>query len=477
MLDCYSTKLYNVNFDDIWRKVVQNLENELPVPALEMWIKTLEPISFEENTLKLVTNRALNKEYVVKNYSLQIMRHLKELLSEEACFEIVVDKTFKKEVKQEVQKLSESTPEDFQTHIPLKESQVEVLKVASSLNLNLKYNFENFVVGENSKFAHGVALEVAKKPGERFNPLFIYGSTGLGKTHLMHAIGHYILLNHHDLKVKCISAETFANEFIKTVNLYKGNEVKKSEFRQKYRNVDVLLIDDIQFLDGKTQTQSEFFHTFEYLYNHNKQIIMTSEYHPKNIATLSDRLRSRFESGILAELKSPSLETRVKILKHKASLEDIELPDDVANLLASAYQSNVRELEGALNRVAAYASIKGEEITLDWVKDLINYSGREKNLTVNTIIDYTASAFNIEPAEIKGQSRSKEISYARQVAIYLARELKNESFPKIGESFGNRKHTSIMYSYEKVKEEIEFDKNLQKEVDGIIKRINEDFIV
>ncbi|MCK7484407.1 MAG: chromosomal replication initiator protein DnaA [Bacillus subtilis] len=337
---------------------------------------------------------------------------------------------------------------------------------STSNNLNLKYTFDTFVVGSHNKFCHVAALAVAKNPGRAHNPLFIYGGVGLGKTHLMQAVGHYILANFPNLKIKCVSTETFANDLINSIR-----SGATSAFRQKYRQIDALLIDDIQFIEGKETTQEEIFHTFNTLYESGKQIVLTSDRPPKSIPTLTERLRSRFEWGLLADIQVPDIETRIAILRNKVERDKMHVPNEVLALIASAYQNNIRELEGALNRVVAYVSINDCPMTVDTVKNIINFSGSGSSLTIDKIIETTAAFYSLEPSDLKGQSRSKDISLARQTAIYLARDMTSSSFPAIGDAFGGRKHTTILYAFEKMKEEMQTNKALADALSEISKRI------
>jgi chromosomal replication initiator protein len=282
----------------------------------------------------------------------------------------------------------------------------------------------------------------------------------------MQAIGHHILAHHPNLKIKYTNTETFANDLINSI---RNNST--AAFRQRYRQIDVLLIDDIQFIEGKETTQEEIFHTFNSLYESGKQIVLTSDRPPKSISTLTERLRSRFEWGLLADMQVPDIETRIAILRNKAERDRMSVPDEVLELIATAYQNNIRELEGALNRVVAYVSVHDCQMTVDTVKDIINFSGSGSSLSIDKIIETTASYFGMESADIKGQSRSKDVSMARQVAVYLSRDMTNSSFPTIGESFGGRKHTTILYSFEKMKEEIQTNKKLATAISEISKRI------
>ncbi|HSA05769.1 MAG TPA: chromosomal replication initiator protein DnaA [Candidatus Gastranaerophilales bacterium] len=453
----------------IQEKLLEKLKEQLATPAYESWIKTLNISSINEKNLIISTDSNLGKGWIYKNCIDLIKDNIYEITGKN--FEIAINvqkpsndvKTSPKTTKSQPQ---ETTP--VNKSVSLTESNMDNLRSMSN-NLNLKYTFDSFVIGPHNKFCHAAAQAVAKFPAKAHNPLFIYGGVGLGKTHLMQAVGHYILLNHPGLKIKYSSAEMFTNDLINSIRTD-----KMLIFRAKYRQIDVLLIDDIQFIEGKENTQEEIFHTFNTLYESGKQIILTSDRHPKNISTLTERLRSRFEWGILADIQVPELETRIAILRNKAERDNLIVPDDVLELIATAYQNNIRELEGALNRVIAYISINNLPLTAETVKNIINFSGRTRNLNIEKIIEVSARYFGLEPSEIKGLSRAKEVSYARQVAIYLARDMTNSSFPSIGDGFGGRKHTTILYSFEKMKEELKLNKVLQETVSEISKKITSD---
>ncbi|OGH96907.1 MAG: hypothetical protein A2039_00150 [Candidatus Melainabacteria bacterium GWA2_34_9] len=461
-----------------WEKIQEKLAEVLGTPAFESWIKPVKFNSLDEKTLEISTNSKTGKDLIHKNYLEHINNVIKEVTGKNIKLKIKVEQfeniqqkiNFPEmpDLKNEKNKneCKSATKEPKQNkNIPLSENQIDALKSISN-NLNLKYTFDTFVVGSHDKFAHAAAFAVAKSPGRAHNPLFIYGGSGLGKTHLMQAIGHYVLVNHPDLKIKYISTESFTNELINCIRTD-----KMPAFRAKYRQMDVLLLDDIQFIEGKENTQEEIFHTFNTLHESGKQIIITSDRPPKNISTLTERLRSRFEWGLLADIQVPDIETRIAILKNKVERENLNVPDDVLEIIATAYQNNIRELEGGLNRVIAYVSINDCAMTVEAVKKIINFSGSGKNLTLDKIIEVTANHFSMESADLKGQSRAKEFSYARQIAIYLARNLTNSSFPSIGNAFGGRKHTTILYAYEKMKEEIQTNKVLFETVSQISNKI------
>ncbi|SUY54196.1 chromosome replication initiator DnaA [Clostridium tetani] len=340
-----------------------------------------------------------------------------------------------------------------------------------SAMLNPKYTFDSFVIGNSNRFAHAASLAVAEAPAKAYNPLFIYGGVGLGKTHLMHAIGHYILQNNSNVKVVYVSSEKFTNELINSIK-----DDKNEEFRNKYRNVDVLLIDDIQFIAGKERTQEEFFHTFNALHEANKQIILSSDRPPKEIPTLEDRLRSRFEWGLIADIQAPDFETRMAILKKKADVEHLNIPNEVMVYIATKIKSNIRELEGALIRIVAFSSLTNKEISVDLaseaLKDII--SSKESNqVTIELIQDIVSSYFNLRVEDFKSSRRTRNVAFPRQIAMYLCRKLTDNSLPKIGEEFGGRDHTTVIHGYEKISTALKKDESLQKTVNELTSKINQ----
>ena len=319
---------------------------------------------------------------------------------------------------------------------------------ALETRLNPKYTFETFVIGSSNRFPHAAAVAVAEAPGKAYNPLLVYGESGLGKTHLLHAIGHYVRSLYTGAKVRYVSSEEFTNEFINAIR-----DDKQDQFKRRYRDVDVLLIDDIQFLEGKTQTQEEFFHTFNTLHNANKQIVLTSDRAPKRLEALEDRLRNRFEWGLITDVQPPDLETRIAILRKKAAMDRLTAPPDVLEFIASKIQTNIRELEGALIRVTAFANLNRQEVDMTLaeivLKDLIPEGG-EPEITAGLIIAQTAAYFGVSIEELTGPSRGRHLVMARQIAMYLCRELTGLSLPKIGAQFGNRDHTTVMYADRKI---------------------------
>jgi chromosomal replication initiator protein len=329
--------------------------------------------------------------------------------------------------------------------------------------------FDTFVIGAGNRFAHAASLAVAEAPAKAYNPLFLYGGVGLGKTHLMHAIGHYVLESNPNAKVVYISSEKFTNEFI---NAIRDNQTV--DFRNKYRNVDVLLIDDIQFLAGKEQTQEEFFHTFNTLHEENKQIIISSDRPPKEIPTLEDRLRSRFEWGLITDIQPPDYETRIAILRKKAKAEALDIPNDVISYIANKIDTNIRELEGALIRVVAYSSLINRdlsaELAAEALKDIIP-TNKPRQLTIADIQKTVGEHFDMRLEDFKAKKRTKAIAFPRQIAMYLARELTDFSLPKIGDEFGGRDHTTVIHAHEKIAKELQSDFSLRQTVETLKEKL------
>lgn len=337
-------------------------------------------------------------------------------------------------------------------------------------NLNPNYTFETFVIGNNNNLAHAASLAVAETPGEVYNPLFIYGGVGLGKTHLMQAIAHFIIKTKPELKVLYVTSETFTNELIDSVK-----NQKNSEFREKYRNIDVLLIDDIQFIIGKESTQEEFFHTFNALYQDRKQIVISSDRPPKEMETLSERLRTRFEMGLPVDIQIPTYETKMAILNKKAELGGYDIPYEVKDYVATHIKSSIRELEGALTKLSAFAKLSSNPITVEFaeeaLKDLISPDSR-REITPELIIDIVAEHFNIKPEDILSQKRSADIVYPRQIAMYLCRQMTTNTVQSLGKAFGNRDHTTILHGADKINKMVISDENTKSTIDILIKKIN-----
>lgn len=430
------------NLETVWEKTLESIANLLSKPSFETWFKPTKPISKDGNILTIEVPNDFAREWLESRYAPLLTSTVRDLIEEEVELRFVTPE------KNESIKVAAATPNPVQPS-----------------SLNPKYTFESFVVGESNRFAHAASLAVAEAPGKAYNPLFIYGGVGLGKTHLMQAVGHFVLKNHPDYRVVYVSSEKFTNELINAIRFN-----RTPQFRDTYRNIEVLLVDDIQFFAGKESTQEEFFHTFNALYESGRQIVISSDRPPKEIPTLEDRLRSRFEWGLITDIQAPDLETRIAILRKKAAIEGWHLPNDVIVNIADQINSNIRELEGALIRIIAFASFHNKQITLDLanevLKDVIS-SSKSQRVTIPLIQQVVAEYFNIEIEDLKAQRRTKNITFPRQIAMYIIRELTDYSLPKIGEEFGGRDHTTVLHAYEKIQNSIKED----PEVDRIIKTL------
>ncbi|TDM02169.1 chromosomal replication initiator protein DnaA [Macrococcus carouselicus] len=440
--------------DSIWTKVLENLEKKLSAPSYQTWFVNTKVKSLNSQQIIIEAPNAFNKDWLVKNYISVIQETIKETIGEELTIKIISSG--------DTDEIPELKPEPE----PVRHSHSEILPN----QLNVDNTFDTFVIGSGNRFSHAASLAVAEAPAKAYNPLFIYGGVGLGKTHLMHAIGHYVMEHKDNAQVVYTSSEKFTNEFINSI---KDN--KTEEFRSKYRNVDVLLIDDIQFLAGKESTQEEFFHTFNELHQNHKQIVISSDRAPKEIPTLEDRLRSRFEWGLITDVTPPDLETRIAILRKKSEEENIEIPNEAMLYIATQIHSNIRELEGALTRVSAYSKLVKRELTPDLVaealKDIIA-SSKPKKISIQDIQTIVGAYYNIRLEDFTAKKRTKSIAFPRQIAMYLARELTDYSLPKIGEEFGGRDHTTVIHAHEKIKNQIANDDKLAKEIKNLEKEIS-----
>ena len=462
----------------VWDEVLTILKDTIGEPTYGTWIVPLVPHSLDDNCFCALTGQNLAVQILQKNQK-DISSALSKVCGKEVNFKIVYDENLKRQIEKERKNAKKEEDKELIQSLEnriLNPSKYDGLKqMQSDCRLNLKYKFDNFVVGSNNKFAHAVAYAVAKDPGKQYNPLFIYGGSGLGKTHLLQAIGHEIMFSKSKLKVKYIKAEEFINDLINSIakGMDKvGDKNKKmNEFRNKYRNVDVLLVDDIQLIEGKARTEEEMFNTFESLHNAGKQIVFTSDRSPDKFENTPDRLKTRFQMGLLADIQVPDLETRMAILTKLANDNNVRMGAEVIEFLASVYNKNIRELEGAFNTISAYTSINEIPITVEVAKKVIGYNEKRKTLTVDGIIDIVAGFYNVSVDDIKSTSRGAKIANARQVAIYLAKEMTGESFPYIGDCF-NRKHTTIMYSHQKVKSDIAVDRHLAQDISELTAQIN-----
>ena len=448
----------DADLKNIWAKTLETIKSELSEVSFNTWIKSCEPISISSDTITISVPNSFTQDILDKRY--------KDLVAN--SIEVVCSKLYKIEF---VIASEASEKEDLKETSSNSASKSIVVNDEMSSTLNPKYTFNSFVIGNSNRFAHAASLAVAESPAKAYNPLFIYGGVGLGKTHLMHAIGHYILDNNPSAKVVYVSSEKFTNELINAIK-----DDKNEDFRNKYRNVDVLLIDDIQFIAGKERTQEEFFHTFNALHDANKQIILSSDRPPKEIPTLEDRLRSRFEWGLIADIQVPDFETRMAILKKKADVENLNVANEVMRYIASKIKSNIRELEGALIRIIAYSSLTNRDVTVDLateaLKDIISKK-QGKHITIDLIQDVVSSYFNLRVEDLKSQRRTRNVAHPRQIAMYLSRKLTDMSLPKIGEEFGGRDHTTVIHAYEKISENLKTDDSLQHTVNDITKKLTQ----
>ncbi|WP_455810350.1 chromosomal replication initiator protein DnaA [Clostridium butyricum] len=448
----------DADLKNIWAKTLETIKSELSEVSFNTWIKSCEPISISSDTITISVPNSFTQDILDKRY--------KDLVAN--SIEVVCSKLYKIEF---VIASEASEKEDLKENSSNSASKSIVVNDEMSSTLNPKYTFNSFVIGNSNRFAHAASLAVAESPAKAYNPLFIYGGVGLGKTHLMHAIGHYILDNNPSAKVVYVSSEKFTNELINAIK-----DDKNEDFRNKYRNVDVLLIDDIQFIAGKERTQEEFFHTFNALHDANKQIILSSDRPPKEIPTLEDRLRSRFEWGLIADIQVPDFETRMAILKKKADVENLNVANEVMGYIATKIKSNIRELEGALIRIIAYSSLTNRDVTVDLateaLKDIISKK-QGKHITIDLIQDVVSSYFNLRVEDLKSQRRTRNVAHPRQIAMYLSRKLTDMSLPKIGEEFGGRDHTTVIHAYEKISENLKTDDSLKHTVNDITKKLTQ----
>lgn len=452
---------------DIWSNLLDKIKTEINSLSFKTWFEETQLLSIENGVATIVVPLPIHKSHIYNNYKDIINNIFEELTGQTYDLELLLPEEIK--IEEEV---VDEKKEDNNKNI----SNVVNNNFISS-NLNSKYTFDTFIIGDSNRFAHAAALAVAENPGSIYNPLFIYGNSGLGKTHLMHAIGNYIVKNSNK-KVLYVTSEQFVNDFI---GINKRDESGTNFnyvdfFKQKYRNIDVLIIDDIQYLGGATETQKEFFHTFNTLYGDNKQIIISSDRSPDDLKILEDRLRTRFCWGLPVDIYPPDFELRVAIIKKRIQGEAInkEIPENVIEFMASNLGSDIRHLEGAVTRLVAYSTIMGSEIDLNLaieaLKDYINKGIGEKNNIVK-IQKIVAEHFQISIDDIKSKKRSSNISFPRQIAMYLCRKLTDESFPKIGIEFGGKDHTTVMHSCDKIEKELKNNSNLAKTIDSIEKDI------
>lgn len=454
----------NIELKRFWEQVKEELLSTLP-ENVHPWLYPLEVSGYDKGTLTVVTGQMMGRDLLRRNHYEQMNQALQKVSGvKNARFVIIYDENAAKTLKKETEKIQKKISEKN-----LKEMAMENLSnMQSSSNLNLKYKFENFVVGENNEFAYKVAKAVAENPATKYNPLFIYGNSGLGKTHLMQAIGHYTIFNNSKLRVKYTKTEDYVNDYISNSRKTNSNIENMSKFNRKYTNIDIILIDDIQFIESKMKSMENLQYTFDSLYNKGKQIVITSDRVPKDIPKLTAALCSRFEMGLMLELTPPDLETRFEIIKKLAKDNDLDFEEKALLYIAQNFSKNVRELEGAFTKVCAYAEITEQPLTLNLAKDVLKCNSNENEISFDKIARVTSSYFDVNIDDIKGTARGQKVAMARHLSIFMCREITNQSFENIAEYY-NKKHTTIMYAYEKVKK----DKESNREIATAIREIKQ----
>ncbi len=442
-----------MNFEELWNEVLEIVKEDTNQVSFNTWFKPLKIVAYKNNTIYLETADEFLRNTLQKRHYNFLKNAFNYVLKKE--IELVFTISGENIDKEDNRKSDNNSFEENEN--------------ISDKKLNPKYRFDNFIIGNSNRFAHAASLAVAEAPATAYNPLFLYGGVGLGKTHLMHAIGHYILDNNPNASVLYVTSEKFTNDLINSIK-----DGKNEEFRNTYRKADVLLVDDIQFIAGKESTQEEFFHTFNALHEANKQIILSSDRPPSEIPTLEDRLRSRFEWGLIADIQPPDYETRIAILRKKAESENYDVPDEVITYIAQNIQSNIRKLEGALIRIFAYASLTNKkEVSLELAQEALKHLiSNNKKITLIDIKEVVANYYNISVEELVSKKKTKNIAYPRQVAMYVARKLTDSSLPKLGDEFGGRDHSTVLHAYNKIEEDVENNREMKKNVDDIISMLN-----
>jgi len=439
------------NIKEIWAKCLELLQPEVTSISYNTWFLPIVPLDFSGGVFTVAVENTFAKNAIDGMYNSLVCNCLSQVIGTNVTLNTIY---------------SNQMDEFIPNHSGTKTEPEK--KNLNAIGLNPKYTFDNFVVGSANRFAHAASLAVAESPAQAYNPLFLYGSSGLGKTHLLHAIGNYISVLNPSLKIMYISSEKFMNDLITSIQ-----ENKNEQFRNKYREIDVLLIDDIQFIAGKHTTEEEFFHTFNHLYQADKQIILSSDHPPKEMHTLEERLRSRFEWGLICDIQAPDYETRLAILQKKMQSISVRIPYDVLEYIAQSVDSNIRELEGALNRITAFTAFEREDVHLDLAKRILSeYSGHtQRTYTVSQIKQCVSDYFDLFPEDLMSQKRTKEISYARQLCMYICRTLLDLSYPRIGQEFG-RDHTTAMHAINKIEADLKTDISVKNDLNDILKTLD-----
>ena len=438
--------------DDLWARLLDSLARTLPTPVLDNWVRPCRLAAVEGDHLRIGAPNKFSRDWLAQNYLDTLHQAARECLGGHPRITLTVDSDGSP---------AEGAPTPRLERGPGGGGTVD--------GLNPRYTFDAFVVGSSNQFAQAACQAVAELPSRAYNPLFIYGGVGLGKTHLLHAVGHQSARLFPGMSVAYLSSERFTNELINAIRYD-----RTAEFRARYRTIDLLLIDDIQFISGKERTQEEFFHTFNDLYESRKQIIVSSDTSPKDIPEIEERLRSRFEWGLIADLQPPDFETRVAILKKKAALERVGLADDVAYLIASRIKSNIRELEGSLTRMIAFCALTSREMSVDLAQEALGelWGEEEKIITIDHIQRRVGDFFGLKLSDLKAKNRTRAIAFPRQVAMYLARQMTHSSLSEIGRAFGGKDHTTVLHAVDKIQTLMQTDPKLHKTIDGLIQSIN-----
>jgi len=438
--------------DDLWARLLDSLARTLPTPVLDNWVRPCRLAAVEGDHLRIGAPNKFSRDWLAQNYLDALHQAARECLGGHPRITLTVDSDGSP---------AAAAPTPRLERAPGGGGTVD--------GLNPRYTFDAFVVGSSNQFAQAACQAVAELPSRAYNPLFIYGGVGLGKTHLLHAVGHQSARLFPGMSVAYLSSERFTNELINAIRYD-----RTAEFRARYRTIDLLLIDDIQFISGKERTQEEFFHTFNDLYESRKQIIVSSDSSPKEIPEIEERLRSRFEWGLIADIQPPDFETRVAIIKKKAALERVRLGDDVAYLIASRIKSNIRELEGSLTRMIAFCALTGREMTVDLAQEVLGelWGEEEKIITIDQIQRRVCDFFGVKLSDLKAKTRTKAIAFPRQVAMYLARQLTHSSLAEIGRAFGGKDHTTVLHAVDKIQTLLQEDPKLRKTTDSLIQSIN-----
>ncbi len=465
--------------DSRWRSVLTCIRGEVNRQQFETWFRELQPVSFHTDLVRLAVPTAFLRDWLSNYYDDVLQKAVRQVAGGEPALEIIVDETLSKAARAPTP-VAEQTPEPVErpaaswSAAPGDPDEAGLRRSSrfpqflSDVLLNDRYTFDNFVVGPSNKLPHAAALAVADQPARAYNPLFLHGSVGLGKTHLLQAVCHSILMRRKDLKILYLSCETFTNQFIAAVK--SGN---LRNFRYRYRHVDLLLIDDINFLARKEQTQEEFFHTFNALYNSGSQIILSSDSSPKDIPTLEERLVSRFKWGLVAEIEPPCYETRMLIVKHKSRVLGLVFPDDVCEFVAERFSGNIRELEGAILKVISVAKLLDRAVDLEVARSALRnlITPKQKKITVDRIIDVVTGYYDVKQTDLQSRKRSKSIAFPRQICMFLARQLTNHSLEEIGGYFGGRDHTTVIYATEKIRKLFGKERKFKEEVESLIQDI------